>query len=113
MDTRLIVLKLFLEELGVSPGIDTLDDRKRVQKAVYLGQRAGVDLGYRFGWYLLGPYSPALTRDYYSLAEGLASGDRSSQDKQLNPGVRARLHRILPLLEPPPDVSLTQEDWLE
>lgn len=60
MDSNLIALKLFLDDLGVSADIETIDDRKRVQKAVYLGQAAGADLGYRFGWYLLGPYSPSL-----------------------------------------------------
>src|SRR3712207_9330456 len=53
--------------------------RKRVQKAVYIGQLTGVDLGYRFSWYVKGPYSTALTRDYYDLAEDVNSGeDRKS-----------------------------------
>ncbi len=50
MEARQIVLKLFLSTLGVPADIDTVNDRKRVQKAVYIGQLTGVDLGYRFGW---------------------------------------------------------------
>ena len=64
-----INLKLFLDALEISSEISTLEDRKRVQKAVYIGQEAGVDLGYSYGWYLLGPYSPELTQNYFTLAQ--------------------------------------------
>ncbi len=56
METKLLVLKLFLGALGIDDSIETVDDRKRVQKAVYLGQLSGIDLGYRYGWYRMGPY---------------------------------------------------------
>ena len=113
METRLVTLKLVLDHLGVDAAIETVDDRKRIQKAIYLGQRAGVDLGYRFGWYLMGPYSPALTRDYFSLAEGVATGDRSYTMHSLNPSAASSLSAILPLLEKPTEFPLAQEDWLE
>ncbi len=112
MDSRLVALKRFLEELGVSSDISSLDDRKQVQKAVYLGQRAGADLADRFGWYRMGPYSPDLTRDYYDLAEALEFGDEEDS-RELRPHVRERLSRILPLLMVPEDVALQQPDWLE
>jgi len=113
METRLIVLKLFLDELGIPDNIDTVDDRVRVQKAVYLGQSSGVDLGYRFGWYVRGPYSPALARDYYSLAEAIASGDTDYREKELREPIRSRLREIRPLLEVPNEIPLTKEGWLE
>jgi hypothetical protein len=113
MDSHLVALKLVLDELDVPANILTVDDRKQLQKAVYLGQVAGVDLGYRFGWYLLGPYSPALTKDYYRLAEAIESGDESYQTQELQKPVRERLHRTLPLLAVPDTFPLGQEDWLE
>ncbi len=113
MDSRLVALKLFLTELDIPSEIDTIDDRKRVQKAVYLGQLAGVDLGYRFGWYLLGPYSTALTRDYYALAEALVLDGNDIQGKALHPTIRERLKRVLPLMKTPANVPLSQEQWLE
>lgn len=113
MDSRLVALKLFLTELDIPSEIDTIDDRKRVQKAVYLGQLTGVDLGYRFGWYLLGPYSPALTRDYYALAEALVLDGNDIQGKALHPAIRERLHQVLPLMKTPGNVRLSQEEWLE
>lgn len=117
MDPKLTTLQLFLETLGISPNIETLDDRKRVQKAVYLGQLTGVDLGYRFSWYVMGPYSPDLTKDYYSLRDHLIDEpDESETDKQavrLQPALTQRLKKVRPLLEVPPDVPLSSEEWYE
>ncbi len=113
MENRLIALKVLLDTLGIPDTIETIDDRKRVQKAVYLGQLSDVNLGYRFGWYVLGPYSPALTKDYFSLAEAIASGDKGYEGKEFTPGVLGRIRRILPLMRPPKSVPLEQEDWLE
>ena len=64
MRESLVALDLVLDELGVPTKVDTFRDRKLVQKAVYVAKAAGVDLGYTYGWYVHGPYSPALTRDY-------------------------------------------------
>ena len=113
MKTKLIALKLFLEELGIPSDIDTVDERKRVQKSIYLGQIAGVDLGYHFGWYLKGPYSPELTKDYYDLDEALTEGDHEYQKKDLKEQLKEKLQAIQPIVTPPGDVSLNQEDWLE
>ena len=113
MKNKLIALKLFLEELGVPSDIDTVDERKRVQKSIYLGQIAGVDLGYHFGWYLKGPYSPELTKDYYELNETLADGDLEYQKKELKGQLKERLHAIQPIINTPCDLPLSQEDWLE
>jgi uncharacterized protein YwgA len=108
-----IALKLFLDQLKIPLEVETLDDRKRVQKAVYLGQLTGVDLGYRFGWYIMGPYCTRLTRDYFSLAESLASGDRGWEGKHLIRPARDALSPIIGVLSVPAEVSLSQEDWLE
>jgi uncharacterized protein YwgA len=113
MEPKLVALKVTLDELGVSESIETVDDRKRVQKAIYLGQLAGVPLGYRFGWYLKGPYSPDLTKDYYNLAEAIAIGEDEYKGKVLLPALRGRLQRIKPLLIVPENVPLPVEDWLE
>src|SRR5690349_17229058 len=101
MERKLIALKRILEELGVPADIDTVDDRKRIQKAIYLAQLPGIDLGYSFSWYVKGPYSPALTRDYYSLSEALSDRDSKGDETRLNATVRERLHSIIPLLGPP------------
>jgi len=113
MDARLIALKLFLKELGISGNISTLPNRKLLQKAVYLGQQTGVDLGYRFGWYVRGPYSPALTRDYYSLTEAITAGERDYESKGFPSSVKERLSKAKALLKVPPDLDIEKPDWAE
>ncbi len=51
---------------GGDVSIETLDDRVRLQKIVYLAQELlKIPLGVSFSMYLLGPYSPELARLYY------------------------------------------------
>jgi uncharacterized protein YwgA len=113
MDNRHIVLKLFVTALEEPGDINDLEARKRFQKAVYLGQLAGVDLGYRYGWYLRGPYSPQLARDYYQLAEAIELGDREFENHQLTGTVRQQLESIRGLFRAPPRWKRSPADWLE
>ena len=43
------------------------DSRLIFQKTIYLLQAFGLHFGYRFSWYVSGPYSTNLTRDGYEL----------------------------------------------
>ncbi|GMT42028.1 MAG: hypothetical protein IEMM0002_0439 [bacterium] len=115
MEPRLIVIKLFLKELDIPSEIRTVDDRKKIQKAIYLGQLSGVDLGYRFSWYLMGPYCPDLSKEYYSLVEAIESGDKGYKEMRIVPSLGKKLRKIRPLLSVPEDVKkkLKQEEWLE
>lgn len=112
MEPRLTVLKLALDALGVPIDIETVDDRKRIQKAIYLGQLGGFDLGYRFGWYKKGPYSPSLTRDYFALVHALAT-EEGHEDRRLVRSYERALKSTAPLLVKPANVELPEEDWLE
>lgn len=120
MDKNLIALNMYLNELGVPPVIDTINDRKRVQKAIYLGQVAGAELNYEFNWYVHGPYSTDLTKDYYKLAGALLTGEipaaGDTQDAgglRLKDSVREKLKAIVPVIQKPEDFPLEQADWLE
>jgi uncharacterized protein YwgA len=118
MDNDLIILNICLHELGVPPAIDTINDRKRVQKAIYLAQAAGVNFGYDYNWYVHGPYSPELANDYYKLAEALlvkdipVSGD-GNNGLQIEGSVRNKLKSLASIINKPPGFPLEQEDWLE
>jgi len=108
-----INLKLLLDALDIPSKISTLADRKRVQKAVYIGQKAGVDLGYSYGWYLLGPYSPELTQDYFTLNNDLINEDNDHTNCEFNESLSEKLYGIRNLMKAPERVHLSQEDWLE
>jgi uncharacterized protein YwgA len=47
--------------------IGTFEGRLVLQKTVYLLQSLGFYLGYKFSWYIHGPYSPDLTKDAFKL----------------------------------------------
>jgi uncharacterized protein YwgA len=113
MDGRLVVLQRFAEALGESVSIQNFDERKRFQKVVYLGQVAGVDLGYRYGWYIKGPYSTELTRDYYALSQALEADEKIPESQHLVSSAQDALRRLTPVLTPPSDAKLNRSDWLE
>jgi hypothetical protein len=113
VDNGQIALKLVMDELDIRLDTTSVHGRKTVQKAVYLAQAAGVDLGYRYNWYIFGPYSPLLTHDSYALSESLASDDDPSGHYELQKSARTRLQHIKPLMTPPAGTGLTKPEWLE
>ena len=60
----------------------------------------------------MGPYCPALTRDYYSLQSEQAAGALDADARTLNAGAIQKLKTIVPLLSSPLE-GVDQEDWLE
>jgi len=63
-----IALGGLLKRIG-NYNIDTFDGRLILQKTIYLMQSFDLPLGYRFSWYIYGPYSPDLTEDGYQLKD--------------------------------------------
>lgn len=49
--------------------ITSFDARLVLQKTIYLMQAFGLYLGFKFSWYLRGPYSPVLAHHAYELAQ--------------------------------------------
>ena len=113
MEPKHILLKLAVQALGVEGSIERFQDRKDFQKAIYLGQRAGVDLGYRFSWYIKGPYSTSLARDYYALEEHEKQGDATYTEYTLNKNISEKLQRISDLFNPPAECELNKSSWME
>jgi uncharacterized protein YwgA len=112
MDGRLVVLQRFIEALGEPTDISSMQARMRVQKAVYLGQLSGVDLGYRYSWYIHGPYCTALTKDYYALSAA-RDADETPGDQQLKPSMLKKLKTICDMLPVPKGINLDEPSWYE
>ena len=68
MNGQQVLLALVLREAGVPIEVGQFDNRLVLQKSVCTLQYAGVKLGYRFRWYLRGPYCTELTSDAFWLA---------------------------------------------
>lgn len=113
MQPRLVALKHLLDGVGVKVEVDTLKKRKLLQKTIYLIQAIGLDLGYHFGWYEMGPYGPSLAEDYHSLSAALATGDDEIKNYRIRDSVADQLEKLKPLLTSPQRVNLSQDDWLE
>lgn len=92
MKERLILLYKILQEMGLSPDPSSFQNRIMMQKAVYLAQAVlGRDFGYRYSWYLHGPYCTDLTKDYFALDE---LNERDLEGRNLKESVRESLKKI-------------------
>jgi hypothetical protein len=111
MDTKQLVLKRTLETIKEKISVDDLNDRLRLQKAIYLIQAAGADLGYRYSWYLKGPYSTALTQDYFAVAEQLKSPH--IDERKLGQAFADKVIAAAKVLKKPPTITLETHFWYE
>ena len=84
MNRKQIAVRLTIDGLGLDCGMRAFEDRLILQKAIYLCQTAGVNLGYYYQWYLYGPYNPSLTRDAYAVAEAVSQKMDDSEDWKLD-----------------------------
>jgi len=98
MDRQQIALKLTIDGLGLHFNIDAFDYRLILQKAVYLAQAIGVNLGYYYQWYIHGPYSPTLTQDEYAIAVELGQDIDESKGWTLDSVSQDRLRNLMNLI---------------
>ncbi|NDB33199.1 MAG: hypothetical protein EB150_08720 [Nitrososphaeria archaeon] len=64
MKVREKLIQLY-SDLGVEPRLDNFASRKQLQKLTYLIEAFGIFLGFKFSWYLHGPYDRRLTAVLY------------------------------------------------
>ena len=113
MDRTLTNLSRVLSELEIGDSINTLDERVTVQKAVYLAQVIGVNLGYQYSWYIMGPYSRDLAKDYYTLHEYPRENRQEIAQWTLREPFASALKKIKEVMSIPEGVQLTPRQWLE
>jgi len=103
MDRRQTGVKLVLDGLGLGFKIGAFFERLILQKAIYLAQAGGINLGYHYQWYLHGPYSPALTRDAFSMQLEITAGMDDSGRWVLDDASRNRVGQLRRLIPDQPD----------
>ena len=101
MNRQQIAVKLTVDGLNLPFKTDFFTDRLIMQKAVYLAQAAGINLGYFYQWYLHGPYSPSLTRDEYAIAADIGFGMDDSKGWKLDDQSSRRLGKIKDIFSEP------------
>lgn len=112
MNNQLIALKLCTDKIG-GFSMAKFNDRLVFQKKVYLMQLFGVDLGYRFEWYLRGPYCSDLTAMGFEIDMHKNEVEAEAKDYTLSKSVEDKLNLFKDMISEPPAEGLTQELWLE
>ena len=110
MNYAQIMLKLYLDKLDIEFDMSKYSGRRRAQKAVYLGQMAGAEIGYAFGWYEYGPYSPELMTALLKLEDRL--WDDEYKEYELHDYLTEKLTAVKDLMIVPENIDLSQSDWL-
>ena len=64
MQVREKLIHLY-RSLGVNSSLRSFSNRLQLQKLTYLLEVFGIDLGFKFRWYIHGPYSRVLTKVLY------------------------------------------------
>src|SRR5438876_1106010 len=105
MDRQQILLAKALDAAEIPLNVTTFDDRLILQKAVYLLQCAGVRLGYRFRWYLRGPYSPDMTAGAFGIVGEGQSAQTELQGWKLDDASKKRIDPLKPLFSKGEDKS--------
>ena len=114
MNPARVELKLILDEAGMSGfDLDTFSQRFNIQKRIFLIQVLGCDLGYRYGWYIRGPYCRELTADAFTLKDELVAGQNDHEDFELTEETKRRIERAKQLWSLPGGLAIDQDDWLE
>jgi uncharacterized protein YwgA len=84
-----------------------------IQKKVYLTQLMGYDLGYRFGWYIRGPYCRELTADAFTLKDEIAAGDKEYEQYRLSDEAVQKIGGAGQLWANPEGLTVSGDEWLE
>ncbi len=114
MDQGRILLKLLLDEVDLGNlKLDGFSDRLCIQKKIYLVQITGLDLGYRYNWYLRGPYCPSLTENVFLLREEINNGEHDYEEYCLAEMAQNLIGKVKNLWARPGNVSTEEPEWVE
>ena len=93
--------------------VQTFNDRLILQKSVYLLQAGGIHMGYRFRWYLRGPYSPDMTAGAFGIVNEGEYGTKELQGWKLDDESVTRARKLQPLLHRDGETKIDQARRLE
>ena len=109
-----ILLKLILDEIGLGKlELDAFSKRLNLQKRIYLLQLTGIDLGYRYNWYLRGPYCPSLTQDAFLLKDEISADEKEYEEYELNSLTKENIGKAKEIWEVENATSIDPGAWIE
>lgn len=92
--------------------VQTFVSRFFIQKYGYFLQEFGADLGYAFGMYIHGPYSPDLTRDAYALQQ-IEYTDEEIESVSVNTDAIEELQTLIEEVDDLVSVNKSKQYWFE
>lgn len=110
MNRALVGIYMIMNELN-SFSIKKLEDRIFLQKAIYIIQVLGIDLRFRFSWYIYGPYSKELTHAAYDL-DNNAELQKKADKLTIKKEAKKKIDLLKQLLEKRPH-DLDKSHWFE
>jgi len=110
-DTRSLGIYLLMRKLG-GFRIENLEERVFLQKVIYLLQLLGIDLRFRFGWYLRGPYSKDLASYAFDIKSNINEYKRLSEKAQIRDEVLRKLKKLEKVIDNKPE-DIEKPLWLE
>ncbi len=113
MDRQQVLLAKTLEAAKVPLSVKSFNERLILQKSVYLLQAAGIHMGYRFRWYIRGPYSPDMTAGAFGIANEGEYGKTALQGWKLDDESAARARNLQSLLHRASETKAEQALRLE
>ena len=95
MDNLQRILCIFRELTGKAFDRNNYENRLLLQKLAYMLSSRDSSFAYAFNWYIRGPYSPKLTKEFFGMEEGFESGGILSQaDKENVETMRRTLQKV-------------------
>jgi uncharacterized protein YwgA len=110
-DKRALGIYMVMNELGGFK-IDDIEDRVYLQKAIYLLQLLGVDLRFRFRWYLRGPYSRELALYSFDIRERIDEFKELADSAQIRKVVAEKVSLLKNIVQKQP-ADIGRSKWLE
>ncbi len=109
-----ILLKLIMDEIGLGKlELDTFSKRLNLQKRIYLLQLTGLDLRYRYNWYLRGPYCPSLTQDAFLLRDEVDSSEDDYEKYELTDTAKKKIEKAKAAWKAPSGLRVQSGMWVE
>ncbi len=98
--SRVSAIAAYFEAIfGRKLDMTSFSDRIRLQKLIYILNRAGLNLGYPFGWHIRGPYSPLLADDGYTYEENKSKVEFSHSFTEKELAIISKIKNISKFLE--------------
>src|SRR5690606_17908869 len=104
------LLKAMIERFGIAFDVTTPEQRRQMQRLVYLLQNAGkLDLGFHYHWTRWGSYSEKLAWELLKAFDEYAADPAAFEGYHLSSTVTDAIDRVKKLTSPPEDHELTAD----